>query len=100
MSKHFEDARYYHGRAAEHAKEGIKEELEPVQSRVRGIIGDEEEVEQSRLDEILADLKELEAKAEGEAREAVGSARKKVEEYRNRRKGDEEADAEASAAEK
>jgi len=32
MSKHFEDARYYLGRAAEHAKAGVKEELEPVEA--------------------------------------------------------------------
>lgn len=83
MSKHFEDARYYLGRAADHAKEGIKEELAPVQEKVKGIVGDKEaEPEPSRLDRIQTDLKELEEKAEGEAREAVASARRKIEEYR------------------
>ncbi|WP_049982994.1 hypothetical protein [Halorubrum sp. BV1] len=85
MSKHFEDARYYLGRAAEHAKEGVKEELEPVEARVKELVGreeDEPEPEPSRLDRIQADLKELEERAEGEARDAVASARTRVKEYR------------------
>ncbi len=86
MSKHFEDAKYYLGRAAEHAKEGVKEELEPLEKRVRDLIGqeEEEEPESSRLEKLQADLKALEERAEGEAREAVASAREKVEAYRNR----------------
>ncbi len=86
MSKHFEDAKYYLGRAAEHAKEGVKEELEPLETRVRELIGqeEEEEPESSRLEKLQADLKALEERAEGEAREAVASARRKVEAYRNR----------------
>lgn len=90
MSKHFEDARYYLGRAVEHAKEGVKEELEPVEQRVRDIVGDEEEPEPSRVDAIKADLKELEQRAEGEAREAVAAAREKLDSYRGK-----EADADA-----
>ena len=85
MSKHFEDARYYLGRAAEHAKAGVKEELEPVEARVKELIGAEEEPEEpepSRLDRLQADLKGLEERAEGEAREAVASARARVKEYR------------------
>jgi hypothetical protein len=59
MSKHFEDARYYLGRAAEHAKAGVKEELEPVEERVKGLVGIEEaEPEPSRLDRLHADLKQ------------------------------------------
>ncbi|MFC6752577.1 DUF7553 family protein [Halorubrum tibetense] len=87
MSKHFEDARYYLGRAAEHAKAGIKEELEPLQDRVSKLVGDEpeEEPEPSRLDKLQADLKELEERAEGEAREAVTSARERIEAYRGRK---------------
>ncbi|OYR38700.1 hypothetical protein [Halorubrum sp. Hd13] len=83
MSKHFEDARYYLGRAAEHAKAGVKEELEPVEARVKEFVGaEEEEPEPSRLDRIQDDLKKLEERAEGEAREAVASARARVKEYR------------------
>ncbi|AZQ15470.1 MULTISPECIES: hypothetical protein [Halorubrum] len=85
MSKHFEDARYYLGRAAEHAKAGVKEELEPIEARVKDLVGIEaeaEEPEPSRLDRLQADLKALEERAEGEAREAVASARARVKEYR------------------
>jgi hypothetical protein len=83
MSKHFEDARYYLGRAAEHAKAGVKEELEPIEGRVKALIGaEEEEPEPSRLDRIQADLKQLEERAEGEAREAIASARARMKEYR------------------
>ncbi|QWC18156.1 hypothetical protein [Halorubrum sp. 2020YC2] len=85
MSKHFEDARYYLGRAAEHAKAGVVEELEPVEARVKELVGrEEEEPEPSRLDALQADLKKLEERAEGEAREAVASARKRVAEYRGK----------------
>ncbi|TKX83938.1 hypothetical protein EXE43_21600 [Halorubrum sp. SS5] len=86
MSKHFEDARYYLGRAAEHAKAGVKEELAPVEERVKELVGREDDVEPepSRLDKLQADLKELEERAEGEAREAVASARKRVAEYRGK----------------
>jgi len=83
MSKHFEDARYYLGRAAEHAKAGVKEEIEPVEARVKDLVGAvEEEPEPSRLDRLQADLKRLEERAEGEVREAVASARARVKEYR------------------
>ena len=86
MSKHFEDARYYLGRAAEHAKAGVKEELEPLRERVSKLVGDEpeEEPDPSRLEKLQADLKALEERAEGEAREAVGSARERIEAYRTR----------------
>jgi molecular chaperone GrpE (heat shock protein) len=86
MSKHFEDARYYLGRAAEHAKAGVKEELAPIEARVKDLVGvgEDEEPEPSRLDRLQADLKELEERAEGEAREAVASARERVAEYRGR----------------
>jgi len=86
MSKHFEDARYYLGRAAEHAKAGVKEELEPVEARVKDLVGrgKDEEPEPSRLDKLQVDLKELEGRAEGEAREAVASARERIAEYRGR----------------
>ncbi|GAB7008662.1 DUF7553 family protein [Halorubrum trueperi] len=84
MSKHFEDARYYLSRAAEHAKAGVKEELEPLEARVKALVGgdDGEEPEPTRLDRIQADLKAIEERAEGEAREAVASARARVKEYR------------------
>ncbi|MFC7097938.1 DUF7553 family protein [Halobaculum marinum] len=84
MSKHFEDARYYLGRAADHAKEGVKEELEPVETRVRELVGREKEPEPSRLDRLEADLKELSKKAEGDAKEAVQDARERLRDYRSK----------------
>jgi len=77
MSKHFEDARYYLGRAAEHAKAGVKEELEPVEARVKDLVGivDDGGPEPSRLDRLQADLKKLEERAEGEARGGGGGTR-------------------------
>jgi hypothetical protein len=83
MNKHFEDTRYYLSRAAETAKRGVAEELEPVRERVQEVTGkEEEEVETSRVDELREDLAELERKAEGEAKAAIGDARKKLKAYR------------------
>jgi len=83
MSKHFEDARYYLGRAAEHAKAGLREEIEPVEERVRALVGGEDdEPEPSRLDQLQAELKELEAKTEGEAREAIADASERIRRFR------------------
>ncbi|QKY20993.1 hypothetical protein B4589_011635 [Halolamina sp. CBA1230] len=85
MANHFEDARYYMGRAVDHAKAGIKEELEPLEQRVRELTGQEKEPEPGRLEKLQADLKELEDRASGEAREAVQNARKRVTAYREQR---------------
>ncbi|AUX10730.1 hypothetical protein AArcSl_3123 [Halalkaliarchaeum desulfuricum] len=85
MSKHFEDARYYLGRAVEHAKAGMKEELEDLEVKVRELTGREadEEPEPSRLESLQDDLKELEERAEGEAKEAIESARAKIQAFRD-----------------
>ncbi len=85
MNKHFEDARYYLKRAGETTTKGIKEELEPLQERFESMVGGEEEPEPSRLDELRADLKELQAKAEGDAKEAIADARGKLASYREQR---------------
>jgi archaellum component FlaC len=85
MNKHFEDTRYYVKRAGETAKKGIAEELEPIEERVKRLTGGKEEPEPSRLEEVRTDLKELQARAEGEAKEAIGDAREKLAEYREQR---------------
>jgi hypothetical protein len=83
MNKHFEDTRYYLSRAAEMAKRGVAEELEPVRERVQAVTGEEEEpVEKGRIDELRSDLAELEETAEGEAKASIGNARQKLKEYR------------------
>jgi uncharacterized protein YjbJ (UPF0337 family) len=85
MNKHFEDTRYYLKRAGETAKQGIQEEVEPLQERVQRIIGEEEEPEPGRVEKLRADLKEVGERAEGEAKEAIGEAREKVTQYRDER---------------
>jgi len=83
MNKHFEDARYYLNRAADTAKEGVKEEVDDVRDRFSDIIGpEEEEPEPSRLERFQNQLEEVEERAEGEARRAVTSAKGRVKSYR------------------
>jgi hypothetical protein len=84
MNKHFEDTRYYLKRAAETAKRGVAEELEPVRERVNEITGTEEaEVQPGRIDQVRADLTESEQTAEGEAKAAIADAREKLAAYRD-----------------
>jgi hypothetical protein len=78
MNRHFEDARYYLKRAGETAKKGIETELEPIEERVRELTGREEEPEPGRLEEISEDLKDLQERAEGDAKEAIGQARERL----------------------
>lgn len=84
MNKHFQDARYYLKRAGETAGKGLKEELEPVESRFRELTGGEEEPEPTRLEAVKADLQALQARAEGEAETAIGQAREKIGQYRGK----------------
>lgn len=85
MNRHFEDTLYYLKRAGETAKKGLRQELEPAESRVRALIGREREPEPSRLEKVRAELKEAERKAEGEAKDAIGNARETLDEYRGRK---------------
>ena len=85
MNKHFEDARYYLKRATETATEGVKTELEPVEERFREMTGREKEPEPSRVERVRADIEALQAKAEGEAKEALTEARAKLRQYREQR---------------
>jgi len=84
MNKHFEDTVYYIKRAGETAKKGISEELEPVQERVSEIVGEDEEPEPGRVEKIREDLVDLQERAEGEAKEAIGQAREKLDEVRQK----------------
>ena len=92
MAKHFEDARYYMGRAVEHAKAGVKEEIESAENRVRKLTGREKEVEPepSRLENLQRELKELEQRVEGETKEAVQNARGRLLAYRKDTEGADE----------
>lgn len=83
MNKYFEDTKYYLSRAAETAKRGVAEEIDPVRERVQELTGEEEEeVETGRVDELRADLEDLEERAEGEAKAAISDAREKLRAYR------------------
>ncbi|WP_254535282.1 DUF7553 family protein [Halomarina litorea] len=84
MNKHFEDAQYYLRRAGSTVRKGVREELDPIQRRVQGMVGGEDP-EPSRVDQFRSDLKEIQGRAEGEAREAIGVARGRLGEYRPRR---------------
>ncbi|RDI72653.1 DUF7553 family protein [Halopelagius longus] len=57
MNKHFEDAWYYLRRAGEHLSVGIREEAEPVERRVRKMLGREEEVPPSGRERLQAELR-------------------------------------------
>ena len=86
MNKHFQDAKYYLKRAGETAKAGVSEELEPIRERVDELVDrEEEEPEPGRFDEVRQDLKELQAKAEGETREAIADARQRIDSSRGDR---------------
>jgi len=85
MNKHFEDTKYYLKRAADTAKKGVGEEIEPLQERIQELTGDEEEPEPSRVDKLREDLTELHGRAEGEAKEAIGKARERVDRFREER---------------
>lgn len=81
MNKHFEDTKYYLKRATETAKRGVEEEIEPLQERVQDLVGDEEEgsePEPGRIEQLREDLSELQERAEGEAKEAIGEARERL----------------------
>jgi hypothetical protein len=95
MNKHFEDARYYLGRAAEHAAEGLREELAPVEERFRKLTGNESEPEPSRLDRIQDELKTLEERASGESKKAISNARERIQQYRESGTVDSEGEAES-----
>ena len=77
MNRHFEDTVYYVKRAGKTAKEGISEELEPIQERVQALRG-EEEPEPTRVEALREDLQDLQERAEGEAKEALETAREKL----------------------
>lgn len=82
MNRHFNDARYYAQRAAESAFEGLQEELDPyveeARARYYDYRGIEPPEEPTRIEQLQAELDELESRAEGEAREAIETARQRL----------------------
>jgi hypothetical protein len=80
MNKHFEDAWYYLGRAADHLRIGLEEELEPFLAAVQDRVGegDEAEAEPTGFDRVRTEFKEV-------RQDPVGTARERYEAYRGRR---------------
>ena len=79
MNRHFEDAWYYLGRAADHLRIGLEEELEPFLAAVQERFGDEAaaEPEPTGLDRVRTEFEEV-------RRDPVGTARERYETYRSR----------------
>lgn len=90
MNKHFADARYYLGRAAEHAAAGARVELKPVTERVAGAVdrGADDEPEPSRSARLRGGVASLATRTASEARRAVVAARGRVAAYRGRNAGE------------
>lgn len=78
MNRHFRDAQYYLKRAAEHATQGVREEIAPIETKVRELTGHEAEPEPGRVEAIRQELSEIEARAEGEAKAAVQTAKDRL----------------------
>lgn len=77
MNKHFEDTRYYIGRAGEEAKRGVAAELEPVRQRVERLTG-EDEPEPGRLERLRARIDSATERAAGKSSGVAGTAREKL----------------------
>jgi hypothetical protein len=77
MNNHFEDAWYYGKRAGKHLSRGLREELAPVERRVRETLGWERE-ELSRRERLRKELKATEDEAAERARRVVRRARRRV----------------------
>ena len=77
MNKHFEDAWYYARRAGKHLTRGLREELTPVERRLREATGREKEVT-TRREKWRTGLKTTEDEAVDRARRAVRKARRRV----------------------
>jgi len=78
MNRHFEDTKYYVKRAGKTAKQGVSEELGPIQERLQAFTSGEEEPEPTRVEQVREDLATLGERAEGEAKEALETAREKL----------------------
>jgi hypothetical protein len=77
MNKHFEDAWYYARRAGKHLTRGVREELAPVERRLRETTGREKSAT-TRREKWLTELKRTEDEAADRARRAVRKVRRRV----------------------
>jgi len=77
MNRHFRDAWYYARRTAGHLWRGLREELRPIERRLRAATGRERE-EPTRSERWRAKLRATESKAERGARRAARRVRERV----------------------
>ena len=80
MNRHFEDTLYYLKRAGKTAKRGVTEEIEPVETKVRELTGQETESEPEP-----GRVEAARQRAVWEAKRAVRGVRETVRKYRGRR---------------
>ncbi len=78
MNRHFEDARYYLKRAGETALKGLRDELKPIERRVRELTGREAEPEPPRAEKARTDVDRIREKVEREVEDAVATARERL----------------------
>ncbi|GAA0644859.1 DUF7553 family protein [Salarchaeum japonicum] len=83
MNERFQDARHHVERAVTNAREGLEDEFEDIENRVRELVGKETEPEPSRVENLKRDLKGLEQRAEGDARAALKKARDRLDNTRS-----------------
>ena len=74
MNRHFKDSVYYLKRAGSTAKEGVKEEVSPVTSRVKARFGSAEDEEETRMERLRGRAVATKARVTAE----VGKLRAKV----------------------
>jgi hypothetical protein len=77
MNKHFEDAWYYLGRAIDHLRIGLEEELEPFLAALQERFGEDSTAEPTGFDRVRTEFEEV-------RRDPVGTARERYEAYRER----------------
>jgi hypothetical protein len=84
MNKHFQDAWYYLRRAGSHLGAGLREELEPVERRVRRAVGREreEEPEPTGRERIETELRKAPRRVEKGGKKAVRRAQTRITRYR------------------
>jgi hypothetical protein len=78
MNKHFEDAWYYLGRAVDHLRIGLSEELDPVEAAVRERFGWETESDEAAtgLERVRRELEKVDAEPVRRARDRVDAYRR------------------------
>ena len=84
MNRHFEDAWYYLRRAGSHLAVGLREESEPVERRVRELLGrePEDEPEPTGRERLESELRSVPRRAECGGKKAIRQARGRVKRYR------------------